>query len=46
MWVKGTLIYFIIDSSSQKNLISAEVIKHLALPTIPHPQPYTIGWLL
>jgi hypothetical protein len=45
MWVKGTLLHFIIDSGSQKNLISAEVIKHLALPTTPHPQPYTIGWL-
>jgi hypothetical protein len=40
MWVKGTPLHFIIDSSSQKNLISAEVIKWLALLTIPHPQPY------
>jgi hypothetical protein len=46
MWVKGTLLHFIIDSGSQKNLISAEVIKWLALPTMPHPQPYTIGWLV
>jgi hypothetical protein len=45
MWVKGTPLHFIIDSSSQKNLISVEVIKQLALPTTPHPQPYTIGWL-
>jgi hypothetical protein len=45
MWVKGTPLHFIIDSGSQKNLISAEVIKWLALPTMPHPQPYTIGWL-
>jgi hypothetical protein len=45
MWVKGTPLHFIIDSSSQKNLISTEVIKQLALPTTPHPQPYTIGWL-
>jgi hypothetical protein len=45
MWVKGTLLHFIVDSSSQKNLILAEVIKRLALPTTPHPQPYTIGWL-
>jgi hypothetical protein len=27
MWVKGTLLHFIVDSGSQKNLISAEVIK-------------------
>jgi hypothetical protein len=45
MWVKGTQLHFIIDSGSQKNLISAEVVKWLALPTMPHPQPYTIGWL-
>jgi hypothetical protein len=45
IWVKGTPLYFIIDSGSQKNLISVEVIKRLALPTTPHPQPYTIGWL-
>jgi hypothetical protein len=45
MWVKGTPLQFIIDSGIQKNLISAEVVKRLALPTTPHPQPYTIGWL-
>ena len=42
MWVKGTPLHFIIDSDSQKKLISAEVVKRLALPTIPHPQPHTI----
>jgi hypothetical protein len=45
MWVKGTPLHFIINSSSHKNLISAEVVKRLALPTTPHPKPYTIGWL-
>jgi hypothetical protein len=45
MWVKGTPLHFIIDSGSQNNLISAEVIKWLALPTMSHLQPYTIGWL-
>jgi hypothetical protein len=45
MWVKGTPLHFIVDSGSQKNLISVEVIKRLALPTMSHPQPYTIGWL-
>jgi hypothetical protein len=45
MWVKGTPLHFIIDRGSQKNLISVEVIKRLALPTMSHPQPYTIGWL-
>jgi hypothetical protein len=45
MWVKGTLLHFIIDSSNQKNLISTEVIKRLVVLTTSHPQPYTIGWL-
>jgi hypothetical protein len=44
MWEKGTPLHFIIDSGSQNNLILVEVIKRLALPTMPHPQPYTIGW--
>jgi hypothetical protein len=45
MWVKGTPLHFIVDSGSQKNLISVEVIKQLGLSTTPHPQPYNIGWL-
>jgi hypothetical protein len=45
MWVKGAPLHFIVDSDSQKNLISTEVIKQLDLPMTLHPQPYTIGWL-
>jgi hypothetical protein len=45
MWVKGTLLHFIVESVIQKNIISTEVIKQLDLPTTPHPQPYTIEWL-
>ena len=45
MWVKGSLLQFIVDSGSQKNLISAYDVKRLGLPTTTHPQPYTIGWL-
>jgi hypothetical protein len=45
MWVKGTPLHFIIDSGSHKKLISIEVVKWLALPIMPHSQPYTIGWL-
>jgi hypothetical protein len=33
MWVKGTPLHFIVDSGSQKNLISAEVVKQLGLST-------------
>jgi hypothetical protein len=46
MWVKGALLHFIVDSGSQKNLISVEVVKQMDLLTTPHPQPYTINWLL
>jgi hypothetical protein len=45
MWVKGAPLHFIVDNSSQKNLISAKFIKQLDLPKIPHLQHYTIGWL-
>jgi hypothetical protein len=37
MWVKGTPLHFIVDSGSQKNLISTYFIKRLALSTMPHP---------
>ena len=45
MWVKGMPLHFVVDNGSQKNLISAEVVKRMELPTTPHPQPYSIGWL-
>jgi hypothetical protein len=36
MWVKGTPLHFIVYSGSQKNLISAEVVKRLALLTMSY----------
>jgi hypothetical protein len=39
MWVKGVPHHFIVDSGSQKNLISEEVIKRLDLPTKLHRIP-------
>ena len=45
MWVKGMPLHFVVDNDSQKNLISVEFIKRLELPTTPHRQPYSIGWL-
>jgi hypothetical protein len=45
MWVKGTPFHFIVDSRSQKNLISTEFIKQLGLLTTPYPQSYNIRWL-
>jgi len=37
MWGKDSPLQFIDDSGSQKNLILAEVVKWLGLPTTPHP---------
>jgi hypothetical protein len=45
MWVKGTPLHFIIDSKSQKDLISVKGVKQLGLSITPHTQPYNIGWL-
>ena len=42
MWVKGSPVQFIVDNGSQKNLILADVMKRLGLPTTMHTQPYTI----
>jgi len=45
MWVKGSSLQFIINSRSQKNLISAEVMKRLGLSLTTHLHPLTISWL-
>jgi hypothetical protein len=36
MWVKVTMLHLIINSGIQKNLISVEVVKQLALQKTPH----------
>ena len=43
MWVKGALLHFIVDISSQKNLISEDLIKQLHLPMKVHLHAYTIN---
>ena len=42
---KGFPVTFIVNNGSQKNLISVDIVKWLVLPTIAHPQPYTIEWI-
>jgi hypothetical protein len=44
--VKGIPLHFIVDSGSQKNQISTEVVKRFKLTMKQHPQPYTIGWII
>jgi hypothetical protein len=43
--VKDTPLHFIVYRSSQKKIISREVVKRLTQPTTLHPHPYTISWL-
>lgn len=45
MWVDGKPLHFIVDSGSQKNLISRETVKGLNLKVIRNPQPYSMGWV-
>jgi hypothetical protein len=35
----------LVDSGSQTNLISEEVVNKLGLETKPHPKPYPLGWI-
>ena len=45
MWVDGKHLHFIVDSGSQKNLISMEIVKSLSLKMTRHPQPYSMIWV-
>ena len=42
MWVKGRPLHFVVDNGSQKNLISAEVVKRLELPQHHTCNPTTL----
>jgi hypothetical protein len=42
MWVKGSLIHFIVEGGIKKKIILVKVIKQMDLLTTPHPQPYKI----
>jgi hypothetical protein len=42
---KHVKIDTLVDSRSQANLISKEVVKKLGLETKPHPRPYPLGWV-
>ncbi len=42
---KQTNIDTLIDSGSQVNLISEEIVKQLGLETQPHKKPYPLGWV-
>ncbi|GJZ99487.1 hypothetical protein Tco_0672038 [Tanacetum coccineum] len=43
--VKHEVIESIVDTSSQKNLILATLVRKLGLPTTQHPSPYSLGWI-
>ncbi|GJX27650.1 retrovirus-related pol polyprotein from transposon TNT 1-94 [Tanacetum coccineum] len=43
--VKQELIEAVVDTGSQKNLISAGLVQRLGLITTPHHCPYSLGWI-
>ncbi|GKA37762.1 hypothetical protein Tco_0724327 [Tanacetum coccineum] len=43
--VKQELIEAIVDTGSEKNLISSSLVKRLGLETTTHPRPYSLGWI-
>ena len=45
MQIKTTLVDAVIDSGSQKNLISQSLVNSLGLTTSKHPSPYPLGWI-
>ena len=42
---QGKMCSLIIDGSSCTNVASSHLVDKLKLPTIPHPQPYSLQWL-
>lgn len=42
--INGKMCNIIIDNGSTDNLISAQAVKKLELPTEAHPKPYTVVW--
>jgi hypothetical protein len=42
---KHTKIDTLVDSGSQVNLISDQVVKNMGLETRPHPRLYPLGWI-
>jgi hypothetical protein len=42
---KGKVWKVIIDSGSNDNLVSTEMVEKLELKTTAHPRPYKVSWL-
>ncbi|GKA42329.1 hypothetical protein Tco_0734989 [Tanacetum coccineum] len=43
--VKQELTEAIVDTGSEKNLISSSLVERLGLETTPHPHTYSLGWI-
>ena len=43
--VNGVLCKLLIDNGSCENFVSKALVKHMKLPTEPHPHPYDVGWI-
>ena len=43
--VRGKVCKVIVDSSSNNNIASVEMVEKLGLKKFPHPNPYKVSWL-
>ena len=43
--IKGKVYRFMIDGGSCENIIAAEAVQKLGIPTVKHPKPYKLSWL-
>jgi len=43
--IQGKVCSLIIDRGSCTNVASTQLVNKLSLPTVPHPQPYSLQYL-
>ena len=45
IWVGNQPCKIILDNGSYVNVISADFVSRLGLPTLEHPKPYLVSWV-
>jgi len=43
--IQGKVCSLIINGGSYTNVAYTQLVSKLSLPTVPHPQPYSLQWL-